>query len=260
MSSANPATSNSANVTAAPQPNHQTGSNNQVRAGDACHQQEQPPPPQRSSSLLPTLRRRASEPMPHSHRQRYIQRPGDTHTRYTYGFNQRGRCSGYTFGFAQRDADIEYSHDDMGYTQNDVYRPGMRYEYGPVSHSQTLSSLNSHTQGNLNRNRYEYGHTRSRTPVDTQGHLPLDNARGHTFVDAQGNTHSCKPTHTRTHSSQSNSYTENIRAMAGQMYADPPTQSRRPTRSHTNRDTHSYNYAHNRALTRHHNLRLSGGL
>lgn len=266
MGSATPATGSGAHDTATHQPNPQTGSNNQVRVGDACHRQEQPPPPRRSSSLLPALRRRASEPLPHSHRQRYTQRPGETHTRYTYGFNQRERHSGYTFGFTQRDADVEYSHDEGGYTQSDVYRSDRRYEFGPVAHSQTLSSLNRPTEGNLNRERYEYGythgHAHSRTPADTQGRVPLDNTHGHALVDTQGNTHSRKLTHARTHSSRSNAYTENIRAMAGQMYGDPPTQSRIPTNriTHGYVDTHSHNYAHNHALTRHHHLHFSGGL
>lgn len=255
MGSANPAASN---VSSSHQSNLQPGSSNQVRAGDACHQQ-QPPPPHRSSSLLPALRRRASEPLAHSHRQRYAQqrRPGETHTRYTYGFNQRERRSGYTFGLAQRD--VEYSDDEGGYGQNDVYRPITMYEFGFVPHSQTL-------EGNLNRERYEYGHTHSRM---------LDNTHSRAVV----NTQDCKPRHTRSrtldaiHSqdtSQGNSYTENIRAMAGQMYGDPPVHSRIPTHSHTNRNTHrppdvyvdahSHNYAHNRGLTRQHHLRLSGGL
>uniref|UniRef100_A0A3Q3WI03 PDZ domain-containing protein n=1 Tax=Mola mola TaxID=94237 RepID=A0A3Q3WI03_MOLML len=55
-----------------------------------------------------------------------------------------------------------------------------------------------------------------------------------------------------------------------QMYGDPPTHSRIPTRTGQNRNAHisanryideqSHNYAYNRALTRHHHLRLSGGL
>ncbi|XP_022624091.1 partitioning defective 3 homolog B-like [Seriola dumerili] len=232
MASANPAASTATNVSNSHQSNPQASSSNQVRVRDACHQL-QPPPPRRSSSLLPALRRRASEPLPHSHRQRHTQRPGETHTRYTYGFNQRERRSGYTFGFTQRDR--EHSDEEGGCVQNDVYRPSTRYEFGFVSHSQTLS--------NLNRDRYEYGyprgHTHSRMPADTQGHTVVDNTRGRAFVDAQGNTHGCKSRHARSrtldtiHSqdgSQGNSYTENIRAMAGQMYGDPPTHSRIPTR------------------------------
>lgn len=277
MGSANPAPSAATNVSATHEPNTQTGSGNQVRVGDGFHQQ-QPPPPRRFSSLLPTLRRRASEPLPHSHRQRYTQRPGETHTRYTYGFNQRERRSDYTFGYTQRD--IEYSDDEGGYAQKDVCRPATRYEFGFVSDSQTLSSLNRPTEGNLNRESYHYGYTRgherSRTLADMQRHAAFDNTRDHAFSDAQGNTRGHKSRHARSHtpvpgqdSSQSNSYTENIRAMAGQMYGDPPTHSRIPTRSpnrNTHRsvdiyvDAHSHNHAHNRALTRHHHLQLSGGL
>lgn len=276
MSSANPAPNTATNGSSTHQLNNHKGSSNQVRVSDACHQQ-QPPPPHRSSSLLPTLRRRASEPLPHSHRQRYTQRPGETHTRYTYGHSQRERRSGYTFGLTQRD--IEHSDDDGGYAQKDVYRPATRNEFGFVSHSQTLSCFNRPTEGNLNRECYDHGythgHARGRTLADTQGHTSPDNARVHTYVDAQGNTHVRRARHTRSrtldavHTSQSNSYTENIRAMAGQMYGDPPTHSRIPTRSpnrntHTSADryldAHTHNYAHNRALTRHQHLQLSGGL
>lgn len=226
-----------------------------------------------------------SEPLPHSHRQRYTQRPGETYTRYTYGFNQKDRCSGYTFVFTQ--GDIEYSDDEEGYTQNDVYRPALRYEFGFVPHSQTLSSFSRSTEGNLNKGRLDYGythgHTRSRTLADMQGRTTADNTHCHTPSDAQGNTDGCKSRHSRsrTHDgvhrqdgSQGNSYTENIRAMAGQMYGDPPSHSRIPTHCpnrNTHRsadryldahshDAHTHNYAHNRVLTRHHHLQLSGGL
>lgn len=285
VGSANPAPSAATNGSAAYQQNTQTGSSNQVRVGDAFHlqqqqqQHQQPPPPRRSSSLLPTLRRRASEPLPHSHRQRYTQRPGETHTRYTFGFNQRERRSAYTFGFTQRD--VEYSDDDA---QNDVHGPATRYEFGFVSHSQMPGSFDRATEGNLNRESFDYGHAhghaRSRTPADMQGRTTLDNTHNDVLGDAQGNTHGCKSGHARSRmldaihghvSSQSASYTENIRAMAGQMYGDPPTHSRIPSRTAHNRNTHrsadryldahSHNYAHNRALTRHHHhLRLSGGL
>lgn len=273
MSSGNPAPSTPTNDSTVHQPSTQTGSSNQVRVGDACLQQ-QPPPPHRSSSLLPALRRRVSEPQPHSHRQHYTHKPGETHTRYTYRFNQRERCSGYTFGLAQRDT--EYSDDEEGYTQNDVFRSDVRHNLGVLAHSQTLSSIDRHTEGNMNRerseNRYTQRHTCSHTPVD---HITLDNA--YTY-DAQGNANSRTSRHTRSRtldaidsrdSHQSNSYVENIRAMAGQMYGDPRAHSRIPACA-PNRNTrtcadlfvdaHSHNCVHNRALTRHHHLRLSGGL
>lgn len=276
MSSGNPAPATSTNVSTTHQPSTQMGSSNQVRVGDACLQQ-QPPPPHRSSSLLPTLRRRVSELLPHNQRQHYTHKPGDTHTRYTYRFIQRERRSGYTFGFTQRDT--EYSDDEGGYTQNDLYRTGVRHDLGVVPHSQTLSSINRHTEGNLNRELsqygYTHGHTRSQTLAD---HIALNNTQSYTYVDAQGKTNSRKSRHTRSRtldainsqdSYQSSSYTENIRAMAGQMYGDPHTHSRTPTctqnrNTHRSVDTyadeHSHNYAHNRALVRHHHLQLSGGL
>lgn len=280
MTSGNPAANTPTNVSTTHQPGTQTVSRNQVRVDDAHlqqQQQQQPPPPHRSSSLLPTLRRRASEPQPHNHRHHYTHKPGDTHTRYTYRFNQRERCSGYTFGLAQRDT--EYSDDEGGYVQNDGYRPGVRHDLGAVSHSQTLSSINRHTEGNLNRERSEYGYTqvctRSQTPVDR---IPLDNTQYYTYTDAQGNADRHKSRHTRSRtlddinsqdSHQSSSYVENIRAMAGQMYGEPHTHSRIPTpaqnrNTHTPADmyvdAHSHNYAYNRALTRHHHLSFSGGL
>lgn len=238
MNSANPVPTMATNGPATHQPNNHMGSSNQVRVSDACRHQQQPPPPHRSSSLLPTLRRRASEPLPHSHRQRYTQRPGETHTRYTYGFNRRERRSGYTFGLAQRDI-----YDD----EKDACSPDNRYQFGFVPHSQTLNL-------NLNRESYEYGYRCNPTLVDTQGHTTSDNA--HMFVDAQD----CKSRHARSlmpdtcHSSQSNSYTENIRAMAGQMYGEPPTHthSRIPNRNTSaDRYADAHSYTHNQALTRH---------
>lgn len=272
MGSANSAPSTATNGSAAYQPNTQTGSSYQVRVGDALHQ-PQPPPPHRSSSLLPTLRRRASEPLPHSHRQRYTQRPGETHTRYTYGFNQRERRSGYTFGLTQRG--VEHSDDEGGYAQKDAYRPATRYEF--VSHSQTLSGVYRPAEGNLNRESYDcgytHGHARSRTLADMQGHTALDNTHPRAFTDAQGNTRGRPSRHARSRTpdathrrdgSQNDRYTDNIRAMAGQMYGDPPTHSRIPRNTHTPADryldAHSHNYEHNRAFNRHHHLRLSGGL
>ncbi|KAI9525791.1 hypothetical protein NQZ68_002339 [Dissostichus eleginoides] len=185
--------------TASPAPNSngssahpQYNSNNQVRAGDGPPQKQQPPPPSRSSSLLPTLRRRASEPLSLSHRQRYTQRPGDTHTRYTYGLNQKERSSGYTFGLAQKDSD-----DEGGYAHKDELRPTSQYEFGFVSHSQTLSGFPT----NLNRESYHYGYT----------HRP-DNAHTHKVRLARSRTPD--PPHRRDSSQR---YTENIRAMAGQI-------------------------------------------
>ena len=283
MSSPDLAPSAATNGSAAYRPNAQSGSSNQVRVGDAFRhqqqqqqQQQQPPPPRRSSSLLPMLRRRASEPLPHSLRQRYAQRPGETHTRYTYGFNQRERRSGYIFGFTQKD--LEYSDDEA---QNNVYSPASRYEFGYVGHSQTLSSLSGPSEGNLNRESHNYGytheHARSRTPVDMQGHTTLNNTYNHTLRDAQGGAQGHRSRHARSRTldaihtqdkHQSNTYTENIRAMAGQMYGDPPPHGGIRSEQNRNRhrsadryvDAHTHNYAHNRALTRHHHLRLSGGL
>lgn len=259
MGSANPAASTAPNVSTSPQPDSQTSSSNQVRVHHGSHQQQQqqPSPPRRSSSLLPTLRRRASEPLPESHRQRYTQRrtPGETHTRYTYGLKQRERRSNYTFGLAQ--ADREEGLDEEGDTM--AYRPSTRYQFGFIPHSQTLS--------NLNRESYDYEHTqthtRGRVPADMRAHAALDNTHSRMPVDAQGNARSraldAIPRVSR--------YAEDIRAMAGQMYGGLPTHSPRgPANRNTHRsadayvDTHSYNYAHNRALTRQHHLRLSGGL
>lgn len=216
MNTSNPVTSTHQSIL-------QPSSSNQVRASDACRQQQQqPPPPRRSSSLLPTLRRRASEPLPHGHRQRHAQRPGETHTRYTYGLNHRERCSGYTFGFTQRPSDTQ---------------TGAPREFD--------SNLNRETLG------CRRGHTRSRTLTDMQGNVALDNARGHTYVDSQRDTDARGYRHTRSRTLDAIqcSYTDNIRAMAGQMYGEPLPHSRIPPHRHV--DTHSHNYAHNRALTRH---------
>ncbi|KAK5847609.1 hypothetical protein PBY51_016723 [Eleginops maclovinus] len=170
---------NSNGSSAHPQYNY-TGSNNQVRASDGPpqqqQQQQQPPLPCRSSSLLPTLRRRASEPLSIGLRQRHTQRPGDTHTRHTYGLNQE-RSSGYTFGLAQRDSD-----DEGGYAQKDAYRPASQYEFGFVSHSHTLSDFPT----NLNRECYDYGYTHSRALAETHRHDRPDNA--HTHKDSWGHS------------------------------------------------------------------------
>lgn len=227
------------------QPNIQASSSNQVRTGDGRHQ-SQPSPPRRSSSLfLPSLRRRATEPLPPSHRQRYAQRPGETHTRYTYGFSRTHGRSGYTFGFRQRDN--ECGHDDGEYAQ----------------HRQTVRSSNKPTEGNLNGERCECGQTL------TGAH---DNACSHSLADSQGDArrhvdtrgHEGRRTRSRTlgdlHDHESNSYTENIRAMAEQMYGDSPTHSKMPTRGQSNSnahrsadsyvDAHSHNCIHNQSLTR----------
>lgn len=215
-------------------PASQPSSSNQVRGADAINrhrEHQQPPVPRRSSSLLPALRRRASEPLPQSLRERYTHKPGDTHTRYTYGAAQRR--SGYQFGFSHQD--VEYDDDII------VRKPVSSYHFLP--HSQTLGGLHS-----PNLNSYDYRYRGRRSPADLESRYFLDNYR-----------------------SQGSSYTDNIRAMAGQMYGEPPERSRVPFRTQRNRnthhsldrymtDTHSYNYAHDRALTRHHHLRLSGGL
>ncbi|XP_010787302.1 partitioning defective protein 3-like, partial [Notothenia coriiceps] len=207
--------------TASPAPNSngssahpQYNSNNQVRAGDGPPQKQQPPPPSRSSSLLPTLRRRASEPLSLSQRQRYTQRPGDTHTRYTYGLNQKERSSAYTFGLAQKDSD-----DEGGYAHKDEFRPASQYEFGFVSHSQTLSGFPT----NLNRESYHYGYAHSRALAETHRHDRPDNAHTHQVRLARSRTPD--PPHRRDSSQR---YTENIRAMAGQMYGDPPTHTSFP--------------------------------
>ncbi|XP_031697001.1 uncharacterized protein LOC116379201 [Anarrhichthys ocellatus] len=140
------------------------------------------------------------------------------------------------------------------------------YEFGFVSHSQTLSSFDRHAEGNLNRERYDHGYARGRTLADA-----ADNARGHAYADAQGRRSGHARSHTpdAVHGGRGNTYTENIRAMAGQMYGEPPTHSRVHTRSPNRNarasadrylDAHAHNYAHNRALTRHQHLQLSGGL
>lgn len=238
------------NISTNHQPNIQAGYSKQVRTGDGRHQSQPSPPPRSSSFFLPTLRRRATEPMPPSHRQRYAQRPGETHTRYTYGFSRTHGRSGYTFGFRQRGN--ECSDDDGEYAQ----------------HRQTVRSSNKPTEGNLNGERCEC----SQTLTDAHAHSTLDNACGHSVRDSQGNTqrdvgtrgHEGRRTRSRTlddlHDHESNSYTENIRAMAEQMYGDSPTHSKIPTRGQSNRNTHrsadsyvdahSHNCIHNQSLTR----------
>lgn len=247
VASVNPPPATTTKGSAAYQPNAQTSLANQVREGDQQQQQrrrEQPSPPPRSSSLFLLLRRRATEPLPPSHRERYMQRPGVAHTRYTHGFSQRERQSGYIFGFTQ-------GNDDL----YDGYEPRF------VPHSQTLGSLYAPVGANLNRESYHYD----------ERHPALDNAHTVAFRDAQGNTR--RHLRSRTPDAylaqdgrHSPSYTDNIRAMAGQMYGDPRAHCRAPGSRNTRRatdayiDAHSHNYAHDRAFTRHHHLRLSGGL
>lgn len=264
MASINPAHSTTTNGSAANQPSPLTGFN-QVGVGDPPPQQLRPPPspPRRSSSFLPMLRRRASEPLPHSYRT-HMQKPVETNTRYTYDFGQRQRHGGYIGSFMPK----EYC--DNG--QNDVYTAAVGYDSGFFPHSQNLSGYKRSTEVNLNRESYNYRGTQSRAPAHRQDHTILRNTHSQVFYDAQGNTRSQRLRHTRSHTSDSihthDGYTENIRAMAGQMYGDPPTHGTRPTRIDLNRNTqapadryaHSHNYTHNRALTRHHHLRLSGGL
>lgn len=192
------------------QPTVSAGSNYQVRVGDVC--QLQPAVPHCSSSLLPMLRRRASEPLTLSHRQRYAQRPGDTHTRYTYGFNQSATCAGFT----QEDGDKGRN------APSNLHRSKHKF----VFVSQSPSGWNRPKERNVS----EQAHI----------HVGLDNR----IVDTQGNTrrradaHRRKARHARSRTlddlrddgAQPCLYVENIRAMSGRMYGDPPT--------HTNRNTH----------------------
>lgn len=260
MASTNPAHSTTTNGSAATQPSTLTGFN-QVGVGDPPPQQLQPPPtpPRRSSSFLPMLRRRASEPLPHSYRA-HVQKPVQTNTRYTYDF----RHGGYVGSFMPR----EYCDDG----QNDAYAAAVGYDSGFFPHSQNPCSYKRSTEVNLNRERYNYGGTQSRASAHRQDHTILQNMHSQVFHDAQGNTRSQRLRHTRSHTSDSihthDGYAENIRAMAGQMYGDPPIRSARPTPTDLNRNTHtpadryahSHNYTHKRALSRHQHLRLSGGL
>lgn len=261
MASTNPAPSTTANGSPANQPSTLTGFN-QVGVGDSPPQRQQPPPtpPRRSSSFLPMLRRRASEPLPHSYRT-HMQKPVETNNRYTYDYSQRQRHGGYIGSFTPR----EYCDDG----QNDAYTTAEGYDSGFFPHGQNLSGYKRSTEVNLNRESYHNGGTQSRACAHKQDHTILQNMHSQVFYDAQGDTRSRRLRHTRSHTSDSirthDGYTENIRAMAGQMYGDPPTHSMRPTRIDLNRNTHtpaghSHNYTHNRALGRHHHFRLSGGL
>ncbi|MEQ2254473.1 hypothetical protein ILYODFUR_004125 [Ilyodon furcidens] len=241
--SGNSAIRTATNTNSNHQPNVKAGSSNQVRVGDLCHQQ--PALPRRSSSLLPTLRRRVSEPLTHSHIQRCRQRPEQMNT---YGFKHTDACR----GFDNEKRDAQYA----------VHRSNTINKFGFVS--------NSRPPGNLNRGRYDSEHTRSRMFADThQGRIRLDNTHACTAVDAEGNMqrHADKSRHTRSRTLddihaqdgiQSSRYIENIRAMAGQMYGAPPSHSRITSRHHTS-SIHSHHTPHYRVATRKH-TQLSVGL
>lgn len=262
MASSNPAPSPSTNGSAANQPSTLTGFN-QVGVGDPPPQQLQPPPtpPRRSSSFFPMLRRRASEPLPHSCRA-HTQKPVETNPRHTYDFSQRH--GGYMGSFMPG----EYGDDG----QNDVYTAAVGYDSGFFPYGGKLSGYKRSTEANLNRESYNYGGTQSRAFAHSQDRTLLQNTDSQVFYDAQGNTRSRRLGRTRSHTSDSihthDGYTENIRAMAGQMYGDPPAHGTRPTRTDLNRNAHtpadryahSHNHRHDRALIRHHHLRFSGGL
>lgn len=238
----------------------------QVSVGDPLQQPQlqpqpqpllPPTPPRRSSSFLPMQRWRASQLLPNSYR---THMPVERNSSYTYDFSQRQRHDSYIGSFMPR----QYCDNE----QNDVYTAAVWYN----SHSQNLSGYKRHTGGNLNRESYSYGSTQSRAPVHMEDHTILQNMHSQVFQDALGNTGSQRLRHTRSHTLNSihthDGYTENIRAMAGQMYGDPTTHRRPATRIDLNTNTqmspdrcvHSHNYTHNCALARHHHLRLSGGL
>lgn len=237
---------------------------NQVGVGDPPSQQLQPPtPPRRSSSFLPMLRRRASESLPHSYRT-HTEKPVETNTRYNYNFSQRQRDGHYIGSFMPG----EYYHD----AQHDVYSTAAGYDSGFFPRGQNLSGYKRSTEVNLNRESYNYGGMQSLVSALRQDHAIVQNMHSQVFYGAEGNTRNQRLRHTRSHTSGSihthDGYTENIRAMAGQMYGDPPTHSIRATHRDLNPNTHtpadryahSHNHTHNRALSRHHHLWLSGGL
>lgn len=255
MASSNPASSTTTNGSAANQASTLTGFN-QVRVGGPLQQQQPqtpPTPPRRSSSFFPMLRRRASEPLPHSYRA-HTQKPVETNTRYTYDFSQRQRHGGNTGGFIPGEC-----CDDE---QTDAYAAAVGLHSVFFPHSQSHSGYKRFTEGNLNRDGYNYGRTQSRAPARMQDHAILQNMQGQVLYDAQGNTRSQRLRHTRSCTSDSihthDGYTENIRAMAGQMYGDPPTHNW--TYTPADRPTHSHSYTVSRAVSRHHHVRLSGGL
>lgn len=233
---------------------------NQVRVGDPLQQPQQPPtPPRRSSSFIPMQRWRASELLPHSYTT-HMQKPVETNPRYAYNFSQSQRHGSYIEGFIPR----QYCDDE----QNNVYTAAVCYDAVFSPHGQNLSGYKRPTAGNINRESCRYGSTERRAPASMQDHAILQNMHREAFHDAQGNTCVQRLGHTRSHTLDSihtrDGYTENIRAMAGQMYGDPPSHRRTPTQTDVNRNTHmaadGYAHSHNHALTRHHHLRLSGGL
>lgn len=257
MATTNPAPSTTASGSTAPQPSTMM-SLNQVRAGDPLQQPQQPPtPPRRSSSFFPMRRWHASELLPHSYTT-HMQKPVETNPRYAYNFSQSQRQGSYIRGFIPR----QYSDDE----QNDVFTAAGWYDsvFSPLS--QNLNGYKRPTEGNINRESYRYGSTQRRVPVHMQDHAIPQNMHSQVFYDAQGNTGSQRLRHSRSHTLDSihrhDGYTENIRAMAGQMYGEPPTHTDLNRNAHmpADRYAHSHNYTHNRSLTRHHHLRLSGGL
>lgn len=249
MASTNSAPSATTNGSAAYQPSTLTRSSNQVRVGDALHQQRQqpPPPPCRSSSFHPMLRRRASEPLRHSHRQK----TGETHTRYTSGFSQNEMQSNYIFGFMEK----EYCD-----AQNDLGTTPAGYNSVFLSQSQTLNSFKRPEERNLNRQSYNYGQTNSQMSTRVHGHTIVD---GQAFCDPQGSTH-CHTQHVRTFDAfhTNEGYTDNIRVKSGQLYGRPPAGSRIPTGLEQNRNTHiaKLKHTHTHSLLRHRNFQLSGEL
>lgn len=253
LASTNPGPSPTVSWSTANQPST-TMSLNQVRVGDPLQQPHQPPtPPRRSSSFIPMQRWRASELLHHSCTT-HMQKPVETNPRCSYNFSQSQRHGSCMGGFIPR----QYCDDE----QNNVYTAAVWYD----------SAFSPHVQHkNINKESYRYGSTQRPAPAYMQDHAILQNMHREVFHDAQGNTGGQRLRHTRSHTLDSihtrDGYTENIRAMAGQMYGDPPSHRRTPTQTDVNRNARmaadgyaqSHNYTHNRALTRHH-LRLSGGL
>lgn len=237
---------------------------NQVREGEPLQQPQQPPtPPRRSSSFFPMQRWQASKLLPHSYTT-HMQKPVETNPRYNFNFSQSQRHDSYIGGFIPR----QYCDEE----QNNVYTAAVCYDSVFSPHGQYLSGYKRPTAGNINRESYRYGSTERQASAYMQDHAILQNMHREVFHDAPGITGGQRLRHPRSHTLDSihtrDGYTENIRAMAGQMYGDPPSHRRTPTHTDVNRNAHmaadgyahSHNYTHNRALTRHHHLRLSGGL
>lgn len=255
MASTNPGPSTTVSGSTANQPSTAM-SFNQVRVGDPLQQQQQQPPtpPRRSSSFIPMLRWRASELLPHSYTT-HMQEAVETIPRCSYNSSQSQRHGSYIGGFIPR----QYCDDE----HNNVYTAAVWYDSVFSPHSQ---------HKNMNRESSRCGSTQRRAPAHMQDRAFLQNMHREAFHEAQGDTGGQRLRHTRSHTLDSihtrDGYTENIRAMAGQMYGDPPSHRRTPTQTDVNRNAHmaadgyahSHNYTHNRALTRHHHLRLSGGL